>query len=82
MPQVGDLRQHAGREVLHAVQRHQLGAGVDDLVRPRRLSLILRICSYERMAAVTVVNSLMRVSSGLGLVVVDVEIADGVDFGA
>ncbi len=34
---------------------------------PRRLLLMARICWYERIAAVTVVYSLMRVSSDLVL---------------
>ena len=78
--QVGDLRQHAGREVLHAVQRHQLRAGVDDPVQAApavadRTYLLVRANGCRHRG-----KQLDARQFGLGLVIVDVEIADGVDF--
>ena len=78
--QVGDLRQHAGREVLHAVQRHQLRAGVDDLVQAApavadRAYLFVRTDGRRHGG-----KQLDARQLGLGLVVVDVVVADGVDF--
>jgi len=78
--QRGDLRQHAGGKVVHAVQRHQLGAGVDDLVQaaPAVADLAnLFVGAYRRRDGG---EQLDAGQLGLGLVVVDVVVADGVDF--
>ncbi|MNS94194.1 hypothetical protein D3C72_1284050 [compost metagenome] len=78
--QVGDLCQHAGREILHAVQGHQLRAGVDDLVQAApaaadRADLFIRADGRRHGG-----KQLDARQFRLGLVVVDVEVADGVDF--